>query len=196
MKGQVALQKGKQLASKFDGWGKKYLVEFDIVVNRVPASPWLNVFRMTSTDNDCCNHGDRIPAVSLNKDKYFEITASVGGNGNFRHNYNFELNTLYHVKIKQEKIVGSTSGNFSIWINDKYILFKENDQLKNFDNVRLYLGDPWHSSFKSYGKLTDLKVTNLGMEKHHLEKKIVGYSFKSFFLIKLEINTYCHSMIE
>ena len=148
---------------------------------RLPST-WTNVFHMTSTDNNCCNHGDRIPAVFVGKEKHFHITASVGGNGNFHHNYNFELNTLYHVKIKQEKMVGSTSGNFSIWINDEYILFKENDQLKNFDNVRLYLGDPWHSSFKSYGKLTDLKVTNLGMEKHYLEEKIVGYSFKSFFL--------------
>ena len=125
---------------------------------------------MTSNGNDC-----RIPAVFVSEEKHFHITASVGGNGNFYHNYNFELNTLYHVKIKQEKMVGSTSGNFSIWINDKYILFKENDQLKIFHYVSLYLSDPWHSSFKSYGKLTDLKVTNLGMEKHYLEKKILGY---------------------
>ena len=160
MKGQVALQKGKQLASKFDGWGKKYLVEFDIVVNRMP-SKWMNVFHMTSTDNDCCNHGDRIPAVFVNNAKLFHITASVGGNGNFHHDYNFELNTLYHIEIKQDFHEFSKFGIYCIKINGEIHFCQLNESPRTFDDVKIYTSDQWYESFANYGKLSNLLIRKL-----------------------------------
>ena len=127
---------------------------------------------MTSTDRDCCNHGDRLPAAFVLKHKILLFYAM-----NFSHQYNFELNTLYHVKIKQEKIVRSMSGRFCIWINEQKVICKQTGLMKIFDNVRLYLSDPWYDGFKSYGKLTNMEVTNLGMKKHYFEEKIVSYSF-------------------
>ena len=160
MKGQVALQKGKQLASKFDGWGKKYLVEFDIVVNRMP-SKWMNVFHMTSTDNDCCNHGDRIPAVFVNNLKLFHIPASVGGNGNFHHDYNFELNTLYHIEIKQDFHEFSKFGIYCIKINGEIHFCQLNESPRTFDDVKIYTSDQWYESFANYGKLSNLLIRKL-----------------------------------
>jgi len=67
--GEVANDKVTKRTEVFHGWGEQYLVEFTIEVNKLPSTDVLNVFHMTSTDRDCCNHGDRLPAVFVLKHK-------------------------------------------------------------------------------------------------------------------------------
>ena len=156
MKGQVALQKGKQLARKFDGWGKKYLVEFDIVVNRLERERETNVFRMTSTDNNCCNDGDRIPAVFVEKENRFTFVAPAAAII-----WSFQLNTLYHIEIKQDFHEFSKFGIYCIKINGETHSCELNESPRTFDDVKIYTSDHWHESFANYGKLSNLLITKL-----------------------------------
>jgi hypothetical protein len=157
MKGQVALQKGKQLASKFDGWGKKYLVEFDIVVNRLERERVLNVFRMTSTDNNYGNHGDRIPAVFVERENRFTFVAPATAI-----TWSFQLNTLYHIEIKQDFHESSKFGIYCIKINGEIQLSCQKIKSpRTFDDVKIYTSDHWHESFANYGKLSNLLIRKL-----------------------------------
>ena len=90
--------------------GKEYSIEFQIEVNKEFSTPeYLNVFHMTSTGNDCCNHGDRIPALFVNKKKNLHFTSSIGSHGNYHFNFPYELNKTYHIVISQTQ---SHNGNF------------------------------------------------------------------------------------
>merc|ERR1711971_946412 len=141
--------------------GKEYSVKFDIEVNKEFSNvEWLNVFHLTSTDNNCCNHGDRIPALFVNKNKNLQFSTSIGNNGHHFFNFPYELNRTYHVMILQTQI---HAGRFELCTKIDSIIFHcvRNDQPRIFENVLLYLSDPWHRSFENYGKLSNLKINNL-----------------------------------
>ena len=72
------------MAQNYRNWGDEYSIEFDIVVNKPPRTQWLNVFHFTANNNNCCNHGDRIPAFWVNRDGNFYIISSVSNEGNYQ----------------------------------------------------------------------------------------------------------------
>ena len=45
-----------KLVQEYQNWGKEFTIEFDIVVNKMP-NDWLNIFRVTSTNNDWTGKG-------------------------------------------------------------------------------------------------------------------------------------------
>ena len=162
MKGEVALGWGKKLSKQFDGWGEKYLVEFDIIVNRwVQPTQWLNVLRMTSTDNDCCNHGDRLPLVFVNGLKQIHIAASVGEAPNFSYDFYFELNKMYHIEIRQDYHQFSKFGIFCIKSNGATQVCQLNTSPRLFDGVKIYTSGSHEGSFANHGKLSNLLITKL-----------------------------------
>ena len=92
----------------YQNWGPEYSIEFDIVVKKLPnydwtKGPWINVFHVTSTNENCCNKGDRIPGLFINKDGYFQFTTSMNNYGHDFRNISFTLGKIYHVTIKQSK---------------------------------------------------------------------------------------------
>ena len=70
------------------------------------GSGWQSILRFTSTGSDCCNIGDRVPAIFYNSDGYFGISSPVGEKGNYAINYRTELNKEYHIEIVQERTDG------------------------------------------------------------------------------------------
>ena len=161
IEGEIEVKKNNKLPQVFKYWGKEYSVKFDIEINKEFTSPeWLNVFHMTSTDNKCCNHGDRIPALFVNKNKNLLFASSIGNQGNYNFYFPYELNKTYHIVISQTQ---SHTGNFEYCIKiDGIILHSvSNDQPIVFENVLLYFSNPWHTSLGGYGKLSNIEFNNL-----------------------------------
>ena len=73
----------------------------------------------------------------------------------------YKINTLYHFVIDQHLFDGK-------WIFiAKHIDFQlystVNPNPQDFENVKLYVSDPWATSFGSYGIVSNLEVTDLSL---------------------------------
>ena len=155
------IEKGK-LSKHYQNWGNVFQISFDIVVTRLPYSSWMNVFHFTATNRNCCGHGDRIPALYINRNGHFYFISLLNNNGNYYRAVKFELGVTYHVTIQQSK----SGDNFwyEILINGESKLKIENSNPKVFSTVRLYTSDPWHDSFTSdFGSVCNLKIQEAGI---------------------------------
>ena len=89
------------LIATISNFGHEYTVMFDIIVHSAGIN-WINILRFTSTDNNCCNIGDRIPAIFYNNDGYLLIDSAVNEKGNHGVTYDIDLEKWYHIEIVQK----------------------------------------------------------------------------------------------
>jgi len=106
------------------------------------------------TTGENTGYGGRIPAVFVNKNKYFSISYHVNGNTHYQH-YNYELNTEYHIEISQQM---KAEAVYSIKVNGETFHEIVNKKPLKFKDVKLYLSDPWHDTFAPFGNLSNLKI--------------------------------------
>ena len=85
-------------------WGPTWKISFKLFVRTEPTE-WANVLRFTSTGNDCCNLGDRIPFVTIEKNELIILNA-VNGETNNQHRFNYPLNKLFLVELAQLEVDG------------------------------------------------------------------------------------------
>ena len=94
--------KNNQIAT-IANFGPEYRVKVKVIVHSA-RSEWSNILRFTSTDSNCCNIGDRVPAIFLRPGGgAIAITNAVGANGNYHFDHNIEIGKLYDIEIVQEK---------------------------------------------------------------------------------------------
>ena len=154
------MTKGNHVWSISD-WSDEFKVEYDVVINKDLPGTWYSLFHVTTaskSDGKPFNkYGGRIPAVYVNKNKYFHICHHVNGNTNYCQNYNYELNKEYHFEISQQT---NSKGEavYSIKVNGETFHEIVNTTPLKFKDVKLYLSDPWYETFAPFGKLSNLKV--------------------------------------
>ena len=95
--------RNKKIAT-IPNFGPEYRVVISVTVHSA-GSGWSNILHFT-TGGNCCNLGDRIPAIFHHSNGFFQITSAVGAKGNDRFNYNIELNKEYYIEITQITING------------------------------------------------------------------------------------------
>ena len=158
-------------------WGRLYRVEANITVNKLPIAYWTNVFHFTQNGNQYA-YGDRIPAIfikSINQQNgYFYICSGVNGNKNYCKDFKFDLSTKYRLLIEQFEEGGKILFKIEVTallinydisstrITTKTSMFHEveNKNAQDFNNVKVYVSNPWFSAFNhSYGLLDKLKIT-------------------------------------
>ena len=152
--------KKDNMIKEYVNWGDQFKIEFSIMVTNTPSDTWTNVFHFTGTDNNCCNNGDRIPAMWINHKKIL-ISASVNDNGNYWKTFDYELNHKDHIIIQQLK---DSSGLYWYEIIIDGVLKErtKNKQVKTYPSVKLYASDPWHGSFTSdLGLIFNFKVQQI-----------------------------------
>ena len=157
--GEVQVSKGLKRPDVIYNWGYQYIIRFDLEINQNFAPSWLNVFRITSTDNNNGNHGDRVPALFVNKDRSLSFTNSVGSEWNHHFRFEYELNKQYHIEMIQTEISGSQTVRFCIQIDGEMVHCMRNDNPRTFQAVRLYTSDRFHDALTPYGKLSSLTIT-------------------------------------
>ena len=100
------MKKADRLVKTLPTLGKEYRVSFDIFINSFNTG-WESVLHLTATGKDCCNYGDRVPAVFINGgSKKFHISSALNGNGNSYYNVPSSLRTgeWINVEISQSLI--------------------------------------------------------------------------------------------
>ena len=147
--------KKDNLLKTFPKWGRIFKVEADFTVKKIPVGFNLNVFHFTKGGQNGAL-GNRIPNLNLNRDGKIVIVSSVSGNHKHRKFFPIELNTKYHLVIQQYEENGKIM--FQIIINGVVKDYVENTQPLDFDNVKVYVSNPWMEPFNSeYGLLENFK---------------------------------------
>ena len=127
------------------------------MVTKLPTVSWLNVFHFTANNRNMGKHGDRIPALFINRHGYFHIVSSVNDKPNYWKNFNFELGKTYKITIQQTKI-GSKYW-YEIILNGDSMLRVENKNPLEFSDVHLYESDPWYDSFSAdFGSICNVNI--------------------------------------
>ena len=148
-------------------------MEADITVNKIPSVLWTNIFHF-SNNGECCGNGDRIPAVYIHKDGYFNIASTVW---NLNKNVNFVIGQKYHLKIQQFQSEGKTI--FEVEINGitEYSGEYTHSARKSFWNVKVYVSGPWHkpSFTPEYGLLENFKYCQPVEGKQTTQPKICEF---------------------
>ena len=136
-----------------------FTIGFLIKVNTLPSATWTNVFHFTA-DADNGKYGDRIPALYIHKDGYFQVCSAINGNQNCDANINFEVGKQYRMIIIQYK--RSNKYWYEVMVDSKRQLQVENTDAKNFPSVKFYASDPWKASFSSdLGSVCNLDIAGM-----------------------------------
>ena len=68
-------------------WGPTFKVSLDIFINsfdgpNLGEGVWAEVLGFTNTTNNCCDPGDRLPAVFTHKNGHIRVDSQIGDNSN------------------------------------------------------------------------------------------------------------------
>ena len=135
-------------------WSDEFKIEYNVIVIKEQSGSWKNLFHLTTGED--LGVGGRIPAVFA-KSQQFAIMFHVNGNNNYWKFYTYELNKDYHFEISQRKNMKGEA-IYSIKINGETFHEKVNTTPLKFNDVKLYLSNPWQETFASYCKLSNLKI--------------------------------------
>ena len=98
--------KGKEIG-KIDSWGPLFRISLDLIIHSRVNDGFSSVLAFKGNGNirDCCEIGDRIPAILLeNPTMTLKFANSVRQNGNYWYGFDFKikLNTWYNILIEQK----------------------------------------------------------------------------------------------
>ena len=79
------------------------------------GSGWSSILRFTSTNNNCCNIGDRIPAIFYNSEGFLSISSAVNEDGDYYLRYYIDLEKWYHIEIVQKTENGKVREYHNYW---------------------------------------------------------------------------------
>ena len=79
----------------------------DIIVDSA-VSQWSNILRFAHTDGDCCDIGQRVPAILYQREqRILQIASAVNDNGDYYVTATIDFNKCYHIEINQERNIGN-----------------------------------------------------------------------------------------
>ena len=135
---------------------------------------------------DCYNGLDKnllpIPTVGIcsgyngkhgqSFDRVIFINVPLNGK-KFNKQVKFDLGKKYHIKIQQFKDNKDENTILKIEVNGKIIFLGKNTTPSEFNNVKVYVSDPWLYPFTSeYGKLENLKYTTGQNKEKYISKPV------------------------
>ena len=87
-------------------WGPTFKISLKLFINSFVGHNLQNgnlaeVLRFTTTDNDCCAIGDRIPAIFTHRRGFLQVATHIGADGNKKKNFRLDEKTWYTLEIKQ-----------------------------------------------------------------------------------------------
>eukprot|EP00091_Calanus_sinicus_P006155 TRINITY_DN1675_c0_g1_i25.p1 TRINITY_DN1675_c0_g1~~TRINITY_DN1675_c0_g1_i25.p1 ORF type:complete len:198 (-),score=31.25 TRINITY_DN1675_c0_g1_i25:58-651(-) len=136
--------------------GKEYQLTFELKVTKFGAVDTRSVIHLSATGADCCNVGDRVPAVWITKDKKFHIAATVNGIGNYYQDVPtvLEENKWILVEISQTLVDGKYI--YEILVNEESVHKIENTTPQVWGPVKVFAADDWYPSVE--GQIKNLMI--------------------------------------
>ena len=140
-----------------------------LITNR--DSNWRNIFRITNTNNNCCNAGDRIPALFIwpgQTKLYLRFATTGGGDDGFVGNTQIDLGKEVLIKLiwKQNYCAIIINGKVDI---EKYFNTSVPTTTPN-TNAYLYISDKDHPSTGYAIKNLKIKDDILDSDRYTLRK--------------------------
>jgi len=118
-------------------WGPTWKISFDINVQSFDndGADYGNIFRFTSTDNDCCNIGDRIPALFTRNENVVSPSIETGKW------YSFEIKQHFSDDQWINEITAKDDMDEEIF----YHFFILTSNIDAFTNVSVFAGDQFYN---------------------------------------------------
>ncbi|XP_065679570.1 uncharacterized protein LOC101235088 isoform X2 [Hydra vulgaris] len=137
---------------------RQYSVSFELKPTSYQTG-WHSVLHMT-IGQDLANYGDRIPGVWFHEDGSGKllITSAINGNKNyfFTTTSSLPLNQWSKIEICQR--LDYSVYVYEVSLNGNIIFTVRNNDARDFQNVKVYLGDQWYSA--QTGSVKNLKIVN------------------------------------
>lgn len=150
----ITLKQGVPVSQSFTS-AAEYELSLDIYPT-AKASGWTNILHMTATGDNCCDYGDRIPAIwFFDSSTRLHIVAgsTSNGNSNFNPEEEIPLNEWTTIRIRVE------GGEGEIYYNEVYKGTINSDMRMPHDNTEVWLADPWHTA--SSAQLRNVKYRRI-----------------------------------
>ena len=104
--------------------GSEYIVSFEIFVNsfsvpNLKAGKYAEIIRLTTTEGNCCENGDRIVQISTvggEESDGIEFSSSTGGMDAYFY-HKFEILKDVWTKVDIELLADAASGEVVSWLN-------------------------------------------------------------------------------
>jgi len=105
---------------------------------------WNNIFHITTTGNDCCSDGDRIPGIwVIGNDTRYHFMFSTSSNGNDGYH------SIEGIGLNIPSLLSLIFDNdtVSVYINNRLIVSQRFNNVRSLQaNSTLYIGNPWHNN--------------------------------------------------
>jgi len=123
--------------SQYNSISYSFLLRIKNVTNQ-----WRNILHVTKTGNDCCNDGDRNPAVWVFPDNTTKLHIRFSTNGDGNNGVNTDAPSLFEPLFVT---LVFNNNNFKYFFNGAQITTVDYGSITKPDaNSTLYIGDPWH----------------------------------------------------
>ena len=93
---------GNRKIETISEWGPEFKISFEVKILNLGDDAYTNIFHFTSTGNNCCNIGDRIPVLTLHKSGALYLGTQIGNAGNKNiQTAALDKNKLYKIELDQ-----------------------------------------------------------------------------------------------
>ena len=105
------VKKNTEIGTTIPIWGPQFRLSFDLKINsHVAGDKWgssnILSFKGNGATRKCCNNGDRVPSISVNKRGYLIIASSVNEIGNYYFLHFIKVKNWYNILIEQIPVKG------------------------------------------------------------------------------------------
>ena len=140
---------------------KQYSLHMEYMLTELfPTNDWYNIYHATiSGDGDV--YGSRIPGIWIRHDNgsiYTRVHCAIDNNMNHycdSPTTSIRLNQWIAIIISQSKVGGDY--HFKFEMNGKVIYTKKNTKPQQYENVKMYISNPWHPPVPGYVRNVYLK---------------------------------------
>jgi len=148
------LLKKNNLLETLPSIGKEFSISFDVFINKFGPS-WQNILHLTSTGRDCCNWGDRVPAVWISSKKQFYICSALNGGGDSCY-HGTVANAGEWISVEISQTFSNYKYEYEIKINGQSVYKVDNNKAQEFENVKVFAADNFYTSLD--GKIRKLSI--------------------------------------
>ena len=125
--------------------GRQWVVSFDFKPTNYDYNGWTSILHMTIGSN-CCEPGDRTPAIIYKPDKGLYVATAIGSNPNYQTYMKPPPPVDQWTTIVVSQLKTGSSTTFSVKIGDAAPLTKENPAPNEFSSVKVFASNPWGSA--------------------------------------------------
>jgi len=151
-KDELSLQKGS-LITNLPKLPKAFVISFDVKANSY-ANTWQSVVHFTADNTNIATYGSRNPGVWFNHlSKKLHICSGINGNRNTCYNSGpINVGQWTTVQVSQ-----TGSGAYSIELNGQKVKTWQNNDAREYTDVKVYAADPWYQPLN--GAIRNFQIT-------------------------------------